>query len=164
MARPLTRDPKGAMICGVASGFADYFDVDPVIARLGFILLTFVHGVGVLFYIICCFIMPKKDELEGTQPPASEKVVEEVRLAGEKVTEGVKRAAARDTGRGHIIVGVILIVMGLLFLLDRFSWMFYWPTWLSFHSLWPLILVAIGTAMIFRSGGGGRKGGGDRDE
>ena len=62
MARRLTRNSKDSMICGVAAGVADYFDVDPVITRLGFILLACVHGVGVLFYIICCIIIPKREE------------------------------------------------------------------------------------------------------
>ena len=38
-----------------------------------------------------------------------------------------------------------------MLLLDRFSWMFRWPYWLRFDSLWPLILIAIGAALVLRS-------------
>ena len=56
-----------------------------------------------------------------------------------------------EAGRGRAVFGVILIVGGSMLLLDRFSWMFRWPYWLRFDSLWPLILVAIGVALVLRS-------------
>ena len=38
-----------------------------------------------------------------------------------------------------------------MLLLDNLSWMFRWPNWLRFESLWPLILVAIGVALLLRA-------------
>lgn len=58
MAKKLTRDTGNAFLGGVAAGFARYFDVDPVIARLAFVLLTLLHGAGVITYLICWVIMP----------------------------------------------------------------------------------------------------------
>ena len=49
------------------------------------------------------------------------------------------------------LVCVALIGLGSMLLLDRFSWMFRWPYWLRFGNLWPLILVAIGVALLMRS-------------
>ena len=57
------------------------------------------------------------------------------------------RSSSGEPGRGQIVGGVILIVLGLLFLADRFSW-FYWPHWIGFANLWPLILVVIGVGVI----------------
>ena len=74
---------------------------------------------------------------------------EQVRAAGEKVVSEVREA--RESGRGHMIVGIVLITLGSMLLLDRFSWMFHWPYWLRFGNLWPLILVAIGVALLMRS-------------
>ena len=34
------------MLAGVASGLADYFDVDPMLVRIGFVVLTLVGGLG----------------------------------------------------------------------------------------------------------------------
>ena len=34
------------MVGGVAAGFADYFNVDPVFVRLGFVLLALANGIG----------------------------------------------------------------------------------------------------------------------
>jgi phage shock protein C len=132
--------------------------VDPVLVRLGFVLLALANGVGVLFYIISWVIMPTNEEQDVSEGmPPREKVVEEVRVAGEQVRAAGARVAAevreqaRDSGRGHMIGGAILVVVGLMFLLDRFSWVFHWPHWLRFGNLWPLILVAVGMAMLMRS-------------
>jgi CHASE2 domain-containing sensor protein len=42
-------------------------------------------------------------------------------------------------------LGIILIVLGILFLLGSFN-LFWWFRW---STLWPLILVAIGALIIF---------------
>jgi hypothetical protein len=52
-----------------------------------------------------------------------------------------------------MIGGIVLIVIGLLFLADRFLDV-------SFGDFWPLILVAIGGAMLWRSRDDSRPQGG----
>ena len=139
----------GPLCGGVAAGFADYLDVDPVLVRLGFVLLTFASGVGFVFYVVCWVIMPTNEQDVTSDTSPSENFGDEVRAAGERVANEVREA--RDSGRGRMIGGVVLLVLGSMFLLDRFSWMFYWPHWLRMGNLWPLILVAIGLALIMRS-------------
>src|SRR6188508_2616190 len=51
------RDPSGP-IGGVAGGFAGYFDVDPVITRLLWIVALF-SGVGFPAYLVCWLVIPK---------------------------------------------------------------------------------------------------------
>ncbi|HKO92018.1 MAG TPA: PspC domain-containing protein, partial [Polyangiaceae bacterium] len=53
----LYRDPKGP-IGGVASGFAMYFDLDPVIVRLLWIVSLFT-GLGGPGYLVCWVVVPK---------------------------------------------------------------------------------------------------------
>jgi phage shock protein PspC (stress-responsive transcriptional regulator) len=53
----LYRDPAGP-IGGVASGFAGYFDVDPVITRLLWIVALF-SGIGFPAYLVCWLVIPK---------------------------------------------------------------------------------------------------------
>ena len=61
-------------------------------------------------------------------------------------------------GRGRVVAGTILIVLGLLFLLDRLSW-WHWPQWARLSNLWPVILIAIGVSLILEAGRarGGKK-------
>ena len=46
------------MICGVCSGWAKYFDIDPTIVRLIWAVLVLCAGTGLLAYIICAIVMP----------------------------------------------------------------------------------------------------------
>ncbi|HMU77935.1 MAG: PspC domain-containing protein [Bacteroidetes bacterium] len=45
---------------GVCSGIANYFEADPTLIRLLFIIAVFGFGTGVLLYIILAIIMPEK--------------------------------------------------------------------------------------------------------
>lgn len=46
------------MICGVCSGWANYFGIDPTIVRLIWAVLILCAGTGLLAYIICAIVMP----------------------------------------------------------------------------------------------------------
>ena len=50
-------------ICGVCKGLAEYFEIDPTIVRVGWALLVCCAGTGIVLYIICALIMPKKSEV-----------------------------------------------------------------------------------------------------
>ena len=137
------------MLGGVAAGFGDYFDVDPVLVRLGFVLLTFATGIGILFYVICWVIMPDDEASVPRQKSPGEKMSEDVKKAAERVASEVREVG--ESGRVHLIGGAILVAFGLMLLADRIPWMFDWPYWLRFDNAWPLILVAIGVALVMRS-------------
>lgn len=47
-------------IFGVCSGLADYFDMDPTIMRLIFLVAFLVFGTGLLVYIVLAIVMPDK--------------------------------------------------------------------------------------------------------
>jgi phage shock protein C len=59
----LVRVRKDRKIAGVCTGFAAYFNVDPVLVRVIWIALSLVGGSGVLLYLIAWMIMP----LEGNE-------------------------------------------------------------------------------------------------
>jgi len=51
------------MIAGVCSGLAEYFNVDPTIVRIIFLLLLLPGGVpGPLLYILMWIVMPVKPD------------------------------------------------------------------------------------------------------
>ena len=86
----LTRNRRTAVLGGVAAGFGDYFDVDPVLVRVGFVLLTFATGIGILFYIICWLVMPADAAPVPGQTSPGEQVAGEVRAAAERVASEVR--------------------------------------------------------------------------
>lgn len=52
-----SRDKK---IAGVAAGLANYFDLDPTIVRILFVLVFFLGGASLLAYIIMWIVMPEE--------------------------------------------------------------------------------------------------------
>jgi phage shock protein PspC (stress-responsive transcriptional regulator) len=60
----LRRPADGRLIGGVAAGFAQYLGVDPVLLRLGFVVLALVGGAGLPLYLAGWLLIP--DETSGT--------------------------------------------------------------------------------------------------
>jgi phage shock protein C len=48
------------MIGGVCGGIARYFNIDPVIVRLLFVLAVFLGGVSPLIYVLLWVVMPEE--------------------------------------------------------------------------------------------------------
>ncbi|HVT71857.1 MAG TPA: PspC domain-containing protein [Lacunisphaera sp.] len=49
---------EGAMIAGVCNGIGAYFGIDPTFVRIGFVVLTFFWGAGILVYLLMAFLVP----------------------------------------------------------------------------------------------------------
>ncbi len=49
------------MLAGVASGLADYFDVDPVLVRIGFVALSLLGGLAVPLYLAGWLLIPEEE-------------------------------------------------------------------------------------------------------
>ena len=58
MAKKLIKGDK--KIFGVCSGLANYFDMDPTVMRIMFLVALFLFGTGILLYIILAIAMPDK--------------------------------------------------------------------------------------------------------
>ena len=58
--RRLYRSRKNRIIAGVCGGIGEYFNVDPTIVRLLWVLFTFLGGSGIIAYIICRVIIPEE--------------------------------------------------------------------------------------------------------
>ena len=56
----LYRSKKERIIAGVCGGIAEYFDVDPTLIRLIWILIIFMGGAGIIAYLIAWIIIPEK--------------------------------------------------------------------------------------------------------
>lgn len=56
----LYKSSTNRVVCGVCGGIGEYFNIDPTIVRLLFILLLFGVGSGLLAYIVAAIIIPEK--------------------------------------------------------------------------------------------------------
>lgn len=53
------------MIAGVCGGIGEYFDVDPTIVRIIWVLVVLFGGSGILVYIILWIVIPTESDVKG---------------------------------------------------------------------------------------------------
>ena len=58
----LYRIENGKMLAGVCGGIAEYFNVDPTLIRLGWVVFCALGGSGILAYIIAALIIPQRKD------------------------------------------------------------------------------------------------------
>jgi len=56
--KKLYRSQRARMIAGVCGGLAEYFDVDPTLVRIVWVLFTCCVGSGVIAYILAFLLIP----------------------------------------------------------------------------------------------------------
>ena len=57
----LERDTSNKVIAGVASGVANYFEIDPTIVRVLWALTILFGGLGFVVYIVMWIVVPEAD-------------------------------------------------------------------------------------------------------
>jgi phage shock protein PspC (stress-responsive transcriptional regulator) len=69
--RRLTRSRADRVIGGVCGGLGRYFNLDPLLFRIGAVALVFLGGAGILLYLAMLLLVPNEDEtapiVPGTQ-------------------------------------------------------------------------------------------------
>lgn len=104
--RRLYRSSSQKVVAGVCGGLGDYFAVDPVWFRIGFVVLAIGGGSGILIYLLMWLIVPP-------QPDGY---------------------VAPETGRGSVtgvaVIGVVFIIVGTVALVNTAApWLgqYVWP-------------------------------------
>lgn len=108
-----SRDRK---IAGVAGGVAEYFAIDPVIVRLGFVIAVFAGGTGLIAYAIAWLVLPDDDD-EPTDPerrPVDRSTIVALALLALAVIIGVS-----DPFDGGVVTPLLLIGAGVYLLHQR---------------------------------------------
>jgi phage shock protein C len=141
----LVRSRTDRMVSGVCGGLAAYLGIEAVWVRLFFVLMALANGFGLLVYLILWIIVPEAGQEDATPGQTIESNVEEMAGKARELAQGMGDAVRGGPNRqAGIIVGAALIVLGVIFLLDTLHIF----AWLSFHQLWPLLLIAGGLALL----------------
>ncbi len=64
------RSRSDALLGGVCTGAARYLNIDPVIIRIAFVVLTFIGGAGVILYVAAWFFLPVEADAQGQAGPS----------------------------------------------------------------------------------------------
>ncbi|MCY1532233.1 phage shock protein C [compost metagenome] len=175
MEKRLCRNEHDKVLAGVSSGLADYLAIDVTLVRILFALAA-VFSVGAFFlvYVVLWIVLPvnnnpvarfsKFNEFYQHTPPGdpmfnSPNAFNNPSNSGTQTkwnTQNVNQdfgnqefnAFPKNNDTGRTVAGLVLIILGVYFLLKKFIFI---PVWFSLGKLWPLIIVAIGIALIFKN-------------
>ena len=126
----LRRRTTDRVIGGVAGGLGDYFNVDPLLFRIGFAALIIFGGAGLVLYLIAWVLLPA----EGQDASILEGILRRLGLTPLRI------------GGIVLIVGVLALVLSIIGGAD-----------LSFPAfgerpvaLWAVVVIAVGILLIRR--------------
>jgi phage shock protein C len=125
MQRRFYRSATDKYIGGVCGGLAEYFDIDPALVRILFVVMLFATGIGFLAYVVLWIATRTRPVDEPIQPPVT-----------------------YNRGWRRYLPGLILIGLGLIFL-ARANWWWFDLHWYA-HRFWPLVLIGLGLLLVVR--------------
>lgn len=136
------RSGNNKVIAGVCAGLAARLNLDPVVVRIFFVLLTIFAGGGVLAYVILWIVMPERfvfsDPHQPVADPADSNVASDFNYP--------EQASEPANSKTQLIIGLLLIFLGGLLLVATFI-----PR-IDIHDLWPVALILIGFLLLKPSG------------
>jgi phage shock protein C len=60
--RKLYRSRSNRMLAGVCGGLAQYFNIDPTLVRVLFVVLAVLGGSGLLIYLVLWIVVPEEPQ------------------------------------------------------------------------------------------------------
>lgn len=129
------------MIDGVCGGIAKYFDLDPTLVRIAWVLLTLLGGSGIILYLAAMIIMPKEPYVGPGSPSPS---------GGESPSQSAPQQASGSSSRNSFFWGVLLILVGLFLFLENMGWSFWRSLWwFDAGQVLAILLILAGIAFMW---------------
>ncbi|MCP4220468.1 MAG: PspC domain-containing protein [bacterium] len=141
----LYKSKKDKMAFGVCSGIAKYFDLDPVLVRVLFVIFFFLGGSALIAYIVGAIIMPDNPLETGNATEAPPRPEQE--------PAQVVPASKNSGSMGALIFGIILVGLGAYFMMEKIPFLHglhWWFRWNFFDYALPAILILAGGAILVR--------------
>jgi phage shock protein C len=142
--RRLYRCRQNRVLAGVAGGLAEYFDADPTLVRVLWIISIFFGGFGLLLYIAMAIIVPIEPlAVDGITVVDRADVPDGTPVAAPGAVEGHRHSTHGD-GRGTMFVGLVLILFGGLALIGTLL-----PVWVDAgRYLVPAFIIGVGALIV----------------
>jgi len=134
--RKLHRNEDEAILAGVCSGLADYFDLDVTLIRVIFVLLFIGGGSGLLIYVILWIVAPKRN---------SDVIIEKVGKKTKIMAKEIKKEVKDEKRKSGSLLGIVLMIFGILILLERM-----FRIEIPWDYVWPGLLIVLGGYLVFR--------------
>jgi phage shock protein C len=124
--KKLYRSKSDRLIGGVCGGIAEYFSIDPLIVRIGWVFVTLFAGAGIIAYIAALIVVPDNPDQEYIQK------------------------AKRSSGDSAKLWGSLLIIIGAIFLLRETGFFYHFHIWsFPWQAFMAAILIAFGIYLLY---------------
>jgi len=161
----LYRSRKDRIFAGVCGGLAEYFDIEPLIFRVVFLVLILGGGSGLLIYILLAIVVPNEpgDSVTFDRGDKIRNFAEDLGDRAKTFAHEFKSsshpessvnrtethsqpAAGSRTSQGsrRNFLGIVIVLFGIALLLNQI-----FPIgWFHWNLFWPALLIVIGIAML----------------
>lgn len=145
--KKLYRSKTNRVFFGVCGGLGEYFEVDPLIIRILFIILSFTGGSGIIIYLILAVIIPEADVEKKSKKNGD--VVGQTQEKAQEMAEEIKRNSNWFNNVKNI-VGLVIVLVGLNVLFEQVFK--YSPfSWINWGIIWGFVIIFIGSRIILVS-------------
>ena len=142
----LYRSETNKVIAGVCGGLGEYFNIDPTIIRILFILFAFLHGSGLIVYIIMWVLVPTESQNANLGNDHVKQNVEEMKEKAKTFAQDLKMSRHDNTHDSRFWWALLIIVIGFFFLFKNFGLF----EGFDLGQYWPVILIILGLVFILR--------------
>lgn len=126
----LRRNTKEKVVFGVAAGLADYFGIDTAIMRVAFIVTAILSfGFMLIVYLLLAIFIPEREHSSNSSGTTTN-----YRTSSDPKLVNQRRIAA----------GWVVLILGVVLLFENFGLF----KWLNFGKFWPVLLIALGLALV----------------
>lgn len=141
------RSETNKIIGGVCGGLGEYFNVDPTIVRIIFVIITLFGGSGILIYLILWLVIPSQSAVGNFSDEHIRANASEIKERAQKFAHDLK-LSKKEPGSTNSKNwwAIIIVIFGAVFLLNNYG--YYDFSQLS--RLWPVILIIFGLSILFR--------------
>lgn len=139
--KKLYRSRENKVLAGVCGGIGEYFEIDPVIVRLIWIVLTMIWGFGFFLYIIAIFLIPLEPK---------EIKIQDVSTSPQESKKDYRHLEDSDRNIVITLLALFFIVLGIMVVISIIA-----PSTYIFRNIIKGILgvamIIIGIYLVFRS-------------
>lgn len=152
----LKKSRTNRVMDGVLGGIGEYFNIDPVIIRILYVIFTLTTAFfgGIILYIIAMVIIPEGDYKSSSTQWSDSSTHSDTSWSEQRSSSTKSEWSSTKSSRnGGVIVGIILIMLGGLFLINNildYSLMYYVRKYGEYF--WGIALIAVGLFVIIMGG------------
>lgn len=143
----LYRSTTNRMIAGVAGGLGEYFNIDPTIIRIIFILLTLFNGIGLVVYILMWIIVPTENQSNSKNTDTIQENLQEMKKSAKSFGQTLRFNKNSGSNNSRFWWAILIIGVGFYFLFQNFGLF----DALEIDKFWPIILIVLGIIFLMRN-------------